>query len=58
MNRLRGYTVGWAYDEAKGEDMQRTRARKVERTWRGEITPERIERDHATAIGMNARVAA
>jgi hypothetical protein len=43
------YSITWAYDLAHEEDDLRTRARKVERTWRGEITPERIAADQGAA---------
>jgi hypothetical protein len=43
------YSLCAAWDLAIVEDGQRTAARTAERTWRGEITPERVERDHATA---------
>jgi hypothetical protein len=43
------YGIRESYDLAREEDDRRTRARKIERTWRGEITPERIAADEAAA---------
>lgn len=48
------YSITAAYDLAREEDDLRTRARKVERTWRGEITPDRLAADHDEAVRLGA----
>lgn len=49
------YGIVGAYDLAREEDDRRTRARKVEKTWRGEITPERVAADESAAYAITVQ---